>query len=294
MSVQRQDQNGFVSIADVFNQRTVNTAQPGNGPSMSDDHLAPARCPRCKGAGYLVYDVPFGHPKFGHLLPCICRARARSPQLAAALTAALGNLAACTLDSFDLNRPLPRTVRWHGSQMTHAQQRQMLEAAVAEVRAFVQGPARPWIFLYGPCGSGKSHLAAAAYNALAPTLNAGFLTAAALLGYLREGIEDHSVDRRGQEIQMLEVLVIDDLGTEEPSSWGLARLYDLLNYRALHQLPTILTANVPLDALCPERAPAVDTIKWERLISRIAQQIVRPLRLVVGDYRRMHWMEVGE
>ena len=37
---------------------------------MSDDIKV---CPVCKGAGYLVKDVPYGHPDFGKLYPCQCK-----------------------------------------------------------------------------------------------------------------------------------------------------------------------------------------------------------------------------
>ena len=30
-------------------------------------------CPICHGAGYLVKDVPVGHPDFGRLYPCTCK-----------------------------------------------------------------------------------------------------------------------------------------------------------------------------------------------------------------------------
>jgi hypothetical protein len=40
-------------------------------PERSDAHEQV--CPACKGAGFLVADVPYGHPRFAELIPCACR-----------------------------------------------------------------------------------------------------------------------------------------------------------------------------------------------------------------------------
>ena len=39
---------------------------------MSDEN-PPGICPICKGAGYLIKDVPVGDPEFGQLIPCHCK-----------------------------------------------------------------------------------------------------------------------------------------------------------------------------------------------------------------------------
>src|SRR5215510_1136393 len=46
--------------------------------NVSNNNAAPLLgkpdCPHCGGIGFLRLDVPVGHPKFGRLEPCICRA----------------------------------------------------------------------------------------------------------------------------------------------------------------------------------------------------------------------------
>jgi hypothetical protein len=42
------------------------------GTSSRDNSLAEGECSLCKGRGWLRFDVPFGHPNFGKLVPCQC------------------------------------------------------------------------------------------------------------------------------------------------------------------------------------------------------------------------------
>src|SRR3970040_201221 len=37
--------------------------------------LGDPNCPHCGGVGYVRYDVPIGHEKFGKLESCVCRAK---------------------------------------------------------------------------------------------------------------------------------------------------------------------------------------------------------------------------
>ncbi|MFM8368961.1 MAG: hypothetical protein ACKOBD_09420, partial [Chloroflexota bacterium] len=37
--------------------------------------LGDPNCPHCGGVGYVRYDVPVGHEKFGKLETCVCRAK---------------------------------------------------------------------------------------------------------------------------------------------------------------------------------------------------------------------------
>ena len=47
-----------------------------NPPAPSERQAAP--CPICGGAGYIVLDLPIGHPDFGKASPCRCRSQQRS------------------------------------------------------------------------------------------------------------------------------------------------------------------------------------------------------------------------
>jgi len=43
-------------------------------------------------------------------------------------------------------------------------------------------------------------------------------------------------------VREVELLVLDDLGAQQPSPWSNEKLLQILNYRAMYALPTIITA----------------------------------------------------
>jgi DNA replication protein DnaC len=45
------------------------------------------------------------------------------------------------------------------------------------------------------------------------------------------------------------MLVLDDVAREKQSDWTRQILFDVINYRYEHMTPTIITANLSLDAL---------------------------------------------
>src|SRR6266566_2117506 len=168
----------------------------------------PARlCPLCRGVGRLRIDVPYGDPSFGKSVPCSCvEERQKSLHLQQRRQAA-------NLEAF----------------------RESVEFAVDP-----QG----WLLLVGTCGCGKTHLAAAVANQL---LDSGatvyFTTVPDLLDALRAAFV--SPERYAQLfalVREVEVLVLDDLGAQQPSPWSNEKLLQILNYRAMYALPTIITA----------------------------------------------------
>ena len=123
----------------------------------------PEPCPYdyCDGSGWYKEAVPFGHPRFGQLLTCACRldgeaqrrAEEQRQRLARFEDEMGGELAGSTLDSYDLGRARDAAARG------------TMAAALDTCRAYVDQP-RGWLYLYGPTGVGKSHLAAATARAI--------------------------------------------------------------------------------------------------------------------------------
>lgn len=221
-----------------------------------------ARCPYCDGAGYYKEAVPFGHPNFSRALPCVCKLEQRAQREKAAthsrllqLSSLAGRFASATLDSFEVaTRPYPgpvewydlarldRRMRWYAPDM----QRQSLRAAVDLARAFLATP-RGGLLFQGPYGSGKTHLAYAVAHAL---LERGHTLAAdslpALLEFIKAGFEDDSASRRIQDLKTVDVLLLDDVGTERATDWSAEQVYNIINHRYVFDLWTIFTSNVPL------------------------------------------------
>ena len=257
--------------------------RPAPAPPHSSPTASSADC-RCGGAGYYVADAPYGHPDFARLIPCVCtqaarqaRAEAHAGNLLAELHRELGRLRHCTLASFDPARPLSRAVDIHGNAWGEAAQRRSLSDALSVAENYARRPSG-WLYIHGPVGSGKSHLAAAIASHLAAQgRRTAYATAAGLITFLKAGFGDGSADRRLLALQEASVLVIDDLGTQRRASageWAFEQFYELLNARYLHERPTILTSNLPPDHL------------EERLRDRVAGMAIE-VYLVASSYRKI-------
>ena len=70
------------------------------------------------------------------------------------------------------------------------------------------------------------------------------------------------------------LLVLDDMGAQNSSSWAEEKLYQLVNYRHLKKSPTIITTNCKLGDIQP------------RIASRLADiQISTVYEITAPDYR---------
>lgn len=199
-----------------------------------------ARCAACDGVGWYTLAVPLGHADFGKTFPCECIRTLRAARQADALLA-MSNLATFrgqTFATFDARAP--------GVQL-----------AYRRALVFARRPVG-WLALFGPYGCGKTHLAAAIANAAlaqgAPTL---FVVVPDLLDHLRatfQSNQEASYDERFELVRSVALLVLDDLGTESPTPWAREKLYQLINHRYNHQLPTVFTSNVRPELLDPRIA----------------------------------------
>lgn len=104
-----------------------------------------------------------------------------------------------------------------------------------------------WLLLTGTYGSGKTHLAAAIAN---ETIKQGittlFLTVPDLLDWLRFSFNpdsESSFKDRFAEIRGVPVLILDDFGTQSSTAWAQEKLFQIINYRYISQLPTVITSN---------------------------------------------------
>jgi DNA replication protein DnaC len=229
--------------------------------------------------------VPYGHALFGLPQRCACldtalsqarqeRLAARAQELTAQLHREMGKLAALELGTLDRNRPL-RPITWRGTAYSVNQQRTMLARALSLAEGFV--PAGEGCYLYGPNGTGKSHLVAAILNrATQQGIAARYGHAPALLRVLRQGFRDNSADDRLEALAGVTLLAIDDLGAEAPGDWATAVLFDLLKSRDAAGLTTLITSNLPLDALNDPRI--VSLIQGNSLV----------VPLILSDYRALH------
>lgn len=117
------------------------------------------------------------------------------------------------------------------------------------------------LFFVGTKGTGKTHLAAAIANKLmadgTPVL---FATMINLLGKIKATFDKERTTANEAELMRLykriDLLIIDDMGKEPPTNWGLAKMYEIINDRYEDYKPIIVTSNYTADELVKRLTPA--------------------------------------
>jgi DNA replication protein DnaC len=152
-----------------------------------------------------------------------------------------------------------------------------LEMAFNQARHYAQN-LNGWLLLQGGYGCGKTHLTAAIANFAVsmgvPTL---FLTVPDLLDTLRFSYdsEETTFEQRFDEIRNARLLVLDDFGTQNATSWAQEKLFQIINYRYINKLSTVVTTNLPLDEI------------ESRIRSRLTDpELVTQCRIITPDFRR--------
>ena len=230
---------------------TPTSSSPDDSAAFLDDQPALIRCfdpnqpdqpcPICKGLGLITLSVPPDSPQFGKAKPC--PNRPLDPQRVSVIRR-LGNLEALADRTFE-----GFVVARSGYAQEHIQS---LTLALQRSISYASAP-KGWLLFEGGYGTGKTHLAAAIGNArLAQGDTVVFITAPDLLDQLRNTFSptsEDSYDDVFERLRAVQLLILDDLGAENPSGWALEKLYQLLNHRYTGQLPTVITTNVPLERL---------------------------------------------
>lgn len=234
--------------------------------------LGDPNCPICNGAGYVRYDVPLGHEKFGKVELCACRAIDRT-ETARARLYALSNLERLKHLTFENFRVEGNPKARHAVTQIERENLEFAKTVCQEFAERLEG----WILLEGSYGCGKTHLAAAIANAAVargvPTL---FITVPDLLDSLRFAYNspETTFEARFEEIRNASLLVMDDFGTQNATGWAQEKLFQIINYRYINKLPTVVTTNLILDEI------------ESRIRSRLQdEELVRHVRIVTLDYR---------
>jgi len=220
--------------------------------------VAPA-CPACHGAGWLRRDVPIGHADFGLPVLCGCKTTELKQQRLDRLfaTSRLGDhLRGMTFDGF-LSRDIPYDAGAVGADWDREETFRSLKRAVSTARHYAAQP-EGWLVFLGDFGCGKTHLAVAIANErIGHTEPALFQVVPDLLDHLRATFAPNSpvtYDELFEEVRSAPLLILDDLGAQSSSPWADEKLFQIINHRYNHRLPTVITTNLPLDRHQPRLA----------------------------------------
>jgi DNA replication protein DnaC len=250
------------------NSPTSSNTEAQLSPLYPHDLPGDPQCPKCHGVGYLRVDLPLGHPDFGKVRVCDCRAGQINQQVRQRLFALshLDELSHLTFENFQ-----PR-----GRVGLLPRQADSLEHAYNQAQQFAQR-LEGWLVLQGDYGCGKTHLAAAIANFAVslgvPTL---FITVPDLLDTLRFAYNDPEAtfEERFEQIRQAPLLVMDDFGTQNATPWAQEKLFQILNYRYINRLPLVVTTNLD------------DQDFEERIRSRLQDpDLVTRVRILAPDYR---------
>lgn len=137
----------------------------------------------------------------------------------------------------------------------------------------VNGIEKKGLILVGNNGVGKTHLACSIANKLIENgIPVIYGTLINLLAELRNSYDTENNISEMEIIKLYEnvdLLIIDDLGKEKPSEWGLEKVFTIINSRYENNLPVIITTNYNQNSLLERLSLNGEIETAKSIISRL-------------------------
>lgn len=162
----------------------------------------------------------------------------------------------------------------------------MLPKKLKDGTGYIEPPEleRNGLFITGSYGTGKTHIATAISNQL---INGGIpvicMTMIDLLARIKQTFDrsDNTTEAEIMKIyEEVPLLVIDDIGSEQPSEWGSTKIFAIVNARYEAYMPTIVTTNYAGDELIRRITPTgsngrpLDSRNAEKTLDRLKEMCV--------------------
>ncbi|HEX7475729.1 MAG TPA: ATP-binding protein [Dehalococcoidales bacterium] len=205
--------------------------------------MADKNCLVCQGSGFVYPRLPSGKPDYSRAVSCRCVKAAVNKDQENRLHkySNLGALASYDFESIAQSGISGDSVR-----------RDLFKRAYEAAKLFAAEP-KGFLVLVGPSGSGKTYLAAAIVNQrIKLGQPAFFQTVPELLDHLRSAYapgSEMAYDELFEKVCNAPLLILDDLGIQNSTSWAKEKLDQLLNHRYIHDLPTVITTGAQVDEL---------------------------------------------
>jgi DNA replication protein DnaC len=258
-----------------------------------------AVCPGCGGRGWVV-QLDGGGP--GTARPCFCRQYEVLPRLLAA-AGIPDRYRECRLDNFKVTG---------GATPVRNQLLAARAAAQRYTNEFLteSGFASSGLLFIGPPGAGKTHLAAGVLVELIERyqVRGRFVELNTFFNQLQATFGAVAGEPKQEVLAPLldsPLLVIDELGAQQPTPWIRDVLYLVINTRYSRRLPTLFTTNYRLPATGGEVPVAMQSLDrgrdpdptWDdaaalgsrlpaMLVSRLYEMAQPVVMTGVPDYRR--------
>ncbi len=145
-----------------------------------------------------------------------------------------------------------------------------VKSIIPTISNLIMNNSNKGLYLYGPSGCGKSFIAATISNEYIKTTakKVIFANFRNLLESIKLGFDDDSYSSSLNELKEIDMLVLDDLGTEKVSEWSTFQiLFDILQYRLRNKKLTVITSLYSIDELT--RLYGGNNPKTSRLIEMI-------------------------
>ena len=175
-----------------------------------------------------------------------------------------------------------------GASGASSAQKRSLSEALEAARVFADHPAG-WLYLAGPTGVGKTHLAAAIVGeSIQHGRNVLFKFIPNLLDDLRRSYGpggEQSFDNIFAQVRDVDVLILDDLGAEVSTAWAEEKLYQLIVHRHDAIMPTVFTSRIALETIGDPESQITSRYS-EAIVSRLTDaKVVAERYLSAPDFR---------
>ncbi|ODG90712.1 MULTISPECIES: primosomal protein DnaI [Bacillaceae] len=166
--------------------------------------------------------------------------------------------------------------------------------AISAARQFImnyeKGKMAQGLYLHGPFGVGKTYILGAIANELAEEeITSMLVYLPEFLRELKSSISDGTLEEKIEAVKKVEVLMLDDIGAEQMSSWARDEILGtILQYRMLEKLPTFFTSNADLNQLehhlTYSQRGEEERVKAARIVDRV-KFLAKPVKISGSNLR---------